>query len=173
MTKKKKSTNRNAKNLSEAVGFSNIFHHEKIDFLLGLILFAFAIYVVIAMISFLSTGQADQSILQESRAGEWMNNSHQYTNRCGSFGAIISWWLISENFGFSALLIPAFFILVALKLMNAYKVNVLKWFFGMSVVMIWCSLAFTIVLTPMLDFIFFNQGGNHGVFIIDIYEYLI
>ena len=49
MTKKKKSTNRNAKNLSEAVGFSNIFHHEKIDFLLGLILFAFAIYVVIAI----------------------------------------------------------------------------------------------------------------------------
>lgn len=173
MTKKKKSTNRNAKNLSEAVGFSNIFHHEKIDFLLGLILFAFAIYVVIAMISFLSTGQADQSILQESRAGEWMNNSHQYTNRCGSFGAIISWWLISENFGFSALLIPAFFILVALKLMNAYKVNVLKWFFGMSVVMIWCSLAFTKVLTPMMEFLFFNPGGNHGVFVVEKLENLI
>lgn len=173
MTKKKKSTNRNAKNLSEAVGFSNIFHHEKIDFLLGLILFAFAIYVVIAMISFLSTGQADQSILQESRAGEWMNNSHQYTNRCGSFGAIISWWLISDNFGFSALLIPAFFILVALKLMNAYKVNVLKWFFGMSVVMIWCSLAFTKVLTPMMEFLFFNPGGNHGVFVVEKLENLI
>lgn len=173
MTKKKKSTNRNAKNFSEAVGFSNIFHHEKIDFLLGLILFAFAIYVVIAMISFLSTGQADQSILQESRAGEWMNNSHQYTNRCGSFGAIISWWLISDNFGFSALLIPAFFILVALKLMNAYKVNVLKWFFGMSVVMIWCSLAFTKVLTPMMEFLFFNPGGNHGVFVVEKLENLI
>ena len=173
MTKKKKSTNRNAKNLSEAVGFSNIFHHEKIDFLLGLILFAFAIYVVIAMISFLSTGQADQSILQESRAGEWMNNSHQYTNKCGSFGAIISWWLISDNFGFSALLIPAFFILVALKLMNAYKVNVLKWFFGMSVVMIWCSLAFTKVLTPMMEFLFFNPGGNHGVFVVEKLENLI
>ena len=173
MTKKKKSTNRNAKNFSEAVGFSNIFHNEKIDFLLGLILFAFAIYVVIAMISFLSTGQADQSILQESRAGEWMNNSHQYTNRCGSFGAIISWWLISDNFGFSALLIPAFFILVALKLMNAYKVNVLKWFFGMSVVMIWCSLAFTKVLTPMMEFLFFNPGGNHGVFVVEKLENLI
>ena len=57
--------------------------------------------------------------------------------------------------------------------MNAYKVNVLKWFFGMSVVMIWCSLAFTKVLTPMMEFLFFNPGGNHGVFVVEKLENLI
>lgn len=173
MTKKKKKTERNAKSLGDAVGFSNILHHEKIDFLLGLILLAIAVYIVIAMISFLSTGQADQSILLESRPGEWMNDKHQYTNSCGSFGAIIAWWLISENFGFPALLIPFFFILVSLKLMNAYKVNLLKWFLVLSVIMVWCSLTFAKVLTPMMGFLFFNPGGNHGVFVVEKIENLV
>jgi S-DNA-T family DNA segregation ATPase FtsK/SpoIIIE len=173
MTKKKKKTGRNAKTFSEAIGFSNIFQNEKIDFLLGLILLGFSVYLVIAMISFLSTGQADQSILVESRAGEWLNTNRQYVNSCGSFGAIISWWLIAENFGLPAFIIPLFLIMVALDLMNAYKVSILKWFFGLSVVMVWCSVAFAKVLTPVMGFLFFNPGGNHGMFIVEKIENLI
>lgn len=173
MTKKKKKTGRTAKNFSEAVGFSNIFYHEKIDFLLGLILLAFSVYIVIAMISFLGTGQADQSILAESRAGEWLNANRQYTNSCGSFGAIISWWLIAENFGIPAFIIPFFMVLVSLNLMNAYKVSILKWFFGLSIVMLWCSVAFAKVLTPIMGFLFFNPGGNHGMFVVEKTENLI
>ncbi len=173
MAKSKRKTNRNAKSMSEAVGFNNIFHHEKTDFILGFVLLAFAVYILIAMISFLGTGQADQSILEEARPGDWMNENHQYTNRCSSFGAILSWWLIAENFGFPAFIIPLFMILSALKLMNIYKVNVLKCFLVLSVIMLWCSVAFAKILTPVTGFLFFNPGGNHGLFVVEKTENLI
>ena len=173
MTKSKKKTNRNAKTLGEAVGFNDIFHHETINFLLGLILLAFAVYIVIAMVSFLSTGQADQSVLAESRPGDWLNANKQYSNYCGSFGAITSWWLIAENFGLSAFIVPFFMILSALNLMNAYKINLLKWFFALAIIMVWCSVTFAKVLTPVMGFLFFNPGGNHGLFVVEKTENLI
>ena len=173
MTKSKKKTNRNAKTLGEAVGFNDIFHHETINFLLGLILLAFAVYIAIAMVSFLSTGQADQSVLAESRPGDWLNANKQYSNYCGSFGAITSWWLIAENFGLSAFIVPFFMILSALNLMNAYKINLLKWFFALAIIMVWCSVAFAKVLTPVMGFLFFNPGGNHGLFVVEKTENLI
>ncbi len=173
MAKRKKTTSGNAKNLGEAVGFNNIFHHEKIDFILGLILFAFAIYLVIAMVSFLLTGQADQSILTETRPGDWLNNNHQFANSCSSMGAIISWWLIATNFGFPAFIIPLFLLLASLVLMNAYKINLLKTFFALFIIMIWCSVAFAKVLTPVMGFLFFNPGGNHGMFVVEKVENVI
>ena len=173
MAKRKKKTERNAKNIGEAVGFNNIFHHEKIDIILGCILFGFAVYVAIAMISFLGTGQADQSILEETRPGDWTNGNHQYTNSCGSFGAIIAWWLMAENFGLPAFIIPLFMVIAALTIMNAYKFNVLKWFFALAVLMVWTSVTFAKVLTPVMGFMFFNPGGNHGLFVVEKTENLI
>ena len=60
----RKKSDRKPKNLGEAVGFRNIFSNEKTDFLLGLILLLIAIFVIIAMVSFFSTGQGDQSRLE-------------------------------------------------------------------------------------------------------------
>ncbi len=173
MSKKKKKSEHPAKSLSEAVGFSTIFNNEKIDFLLGLITFAVAVFVTLAMISFFSTGNVDQSTLQEMQPGEIWNNTHIFTNYCGSIGAIVAWQLMSVNFGLPAFIIPFFFILVALNLMNAYKVNLWKWFFGLSVLMIWCSVAFAKFLTPLMSFMLFNPGGNHGLFVVEKIENLI
>ncbi len=173
MAKKTKRKERNAKSLSEALGFSNIFNNEKIDFLLGVITLAVAVIVIIAMVSFFTSGYADQSILMETRAGEWLNDNHEFTNSCGSFGAIVAWYLMSVNFGLSAFLIPVFFILVALHLMGAYRLNLWKWFLGMAVVMLWCSVAFAKYLSPLTGGMLFNPGGQHGVFVVEKVENLI
>lgn len=173
MAKRSKRNERNAKTISEAVGFSNIFNNEKIDFVLGVIIFAVALYVIIAMVSFFTTGYADQSMLMETRAGEWLNGNHEFTNSCGSFGAIIAWCLMSVNFGLPAFLIPIFFILVALHLMGAYQLNLWKWFLGMTVVLLWCSVAFAKFLSPFAGRMLFNPGGQHGVFVVGKTENLI
>ena len=76
----RKKTERKPKSVGEAVGFNNIFSNEKTDFILGLLLMAMAIYVIIAMISYFSTGQADQSLLESLRPGEWMNSDKVFTN---------------------------------------------------------------------------------------------
>ena len=51
----RKKTGRNAKSFSEAVGFRNKYHSDTTDFFLGLFLLALTVYVLIAMVSYLST----------------------------------------------------------------------------------------------------------------------
>lgn len=133
----KKKTQRKAKSFSEALGLEYLFNNTITDFFLGLILFFASVYVIIAMVSFLNTGAADQSILEDLQQGEWINTGRQFQNYCGSWGAIISYWLMSVNFGFPAFLLPLFCVLVGFQLMHAYKINLLKWFLCMMVVMFW------------------------------------
>lgn len=134
---------------------------------------AFAIYMVIAMVSYLSTGQADQSMLEGMRPGEWTNTNHEFTNYCGSLGALLSYFLITANFGLPSFLIPAFLLLVSLQLMRAYRMNLLKWFFGMALVMVWTSVTFAKFVTPFMSNQVYNPGGNHGLFCVQKLENLI
>lgn len=170
---KKNKKEKNAKSLGEAVGFSKIFSNEKFDFILGFITLFVAGYVILAMVSYFGTGQADQSVLEEARVGEWANGNHEFTNYCGSFGAIIAYTLMSVNFGLPAFIIPFFFVLVALRLMGAYKVNLLKWFLGLGVLMEWCSVTFAKFLSPLMGFLVFNPGGKHGQYIVEQLENLV
>lgn len=131
----KKRTEQKTKSFSQAIGLQYIFNNTITDFFLGLALVTISVVTIIAMVSFLNTGAADQSILEEMRAGEWTNSEHQFQNYCGSLGAIISYWLISQNFGFPSFLLPTFFIIWGLQLMHAYKINLWKWFFSTMIVM--------------------------------------
>jgi DNA translocase ftsK len=169
----KKKSNRKPKNIGEAVGFRNVFSNEKTDFLLGVILLLVAIFVVIAMVSFFSTGQADQSLLESLRPGEWMNTNRIFTNYCGSIGAIMSYFFMAVNFGIPAFFIPIFVVLVGVKLMKIYTVNLWKWFFSMMLTMIWCSIAFAKFLTPIMGGLFFNPGGEHGLLCVQQLENIV
>ena len=169
----KKRTERKAKSFGEAIGLQYIFNNTITDFFLGLALIGIAIVVIIAMVSFLNTGYADQSILENLKAGEWTNNEQQFQNYCGSLGAIISYWLIAVNFGFPAFLLPCYIIMAGLQLMNAYKVNLWKWFFCLMIVMIWSSVTFAKFLTPIMGGLIFNPGGKHGLFVVQNLENVV
>ena len=80
----RKKTGRSTKSFSEAVGFRNKYHSDTTDFFLGFFLLAVAVYFIIAMVSYLTTGQADQSTLENMRPGEILNTNHEFTNYCGS-----------------------------------------------------------------------------------------
>ncbi len=169
----KKRTERKAKSFGEAIGLQYIFNNTITDFFLGLALIGIAIVTIIAMVSFLNTGYADQSILENLKAGEWTNTEQQFQNYCGSLGAIISYWLIAVNFGFPALLPPCYIIMAGLQLMNAYKVNLWKWFFCLMIVMIWSSVTFAKFLTPIMGGLIFNPGGKHGLFVVQNLENVV
>lgn len=66
----KKKAERKPANVKEALGFSSFLKSERTDFLLGLLIILFAIYLFVAMSSYLTTGAADQSILESMRPGE-------------------------------------------------------------------------------------------------------
>lgn len=169
----KKKTERKAKTFSEAIGFNNILN-DKTGFILGLILFLVAIFLLIAFISYFSTGQADQSLVTELRPGEVENTAHEFHNYCGSVGAILSYFLIAKCFGIPAFLIPLFIIVCGLKMMRAYeKVNLWKWFFGTALTMIWSSIMFAKFLAPFMGDKVFNPGGGHGAFCVQYMENIV
>ena len=169
----KKRTERKSKTFSEAIGLQYIFNNTITDFFLGLALVVIAVITIIAMVSFLNTGQFDQSILEDMRTGEWTNSNHEFQNYCGSIGAITSYWLMAVNFGLPAFLFPVFFFMWGLQLMHAYKINLWKWFFCMMIVMIWSSITFAKFLTPIMGGLVFNPGGQHGVFVVQNLENMV
>ena len=126
MAKKKKKEIESSPSFLESIGFINIFHNEKLRFFLGLLHFAIAFYMLLSFISFFTTGQADQSLIENLREGELANEKHQFENYCGSIGAYLSYFFIKRCFGLSAFIIPAFLFLVSLHMMKAYRVNLWK-----------------------------------------------
>lgn len=173
MAKKKKSSARPVKSFNEALGIKNIFGNDIINFLFGTFLLFVAIYVTIAFVSYFQTGQADQSMVLDLRPGEIWNENKEFENYCGSIGALLSWFFIARCFGLSAFLIPLFIGLVGLRLMKVYKVNLLKWFLCLMIVLVWCSVTFAKFLTPIMGDQVFNPGGDHGLFVCQFIQNLI
>lgn len=168
----KKKTARKGKTFSETLGINYIVN-DKTNFVYGLILIAVAIYVIIAFISYFGTAQADQSLVTALRPGEIENTNRVFQNTCGSIGAILSHFLIARCFGIPAFLIPFFIVLCGFKMMGAYRVNLIKWFFGTALVMIWSSVTLAKFLTPFMINQVYNPGGDHGAFVCQWLENVI
>lgn len=162
MAKKKQGDK--SKSFSEVLGFNYIIN-DKANFIYGLIFISIAIYIVISFFSYFNTGQADQSLVTNLRVGEIQNTGRTFQNVCGSIGAIISHFFIAKCFGIPSFIIPIFLILCGLKMMGAYSVNLIKWFFCMAIIMIWSSVAMAKMVTPFMTEQVFNPGGAHGAYI--------
>ena len=169
----KKKAERKPAKLKEALGLSSFLRSERTDFLVGLIVILFAIYLFVAMSSYLSTGAADQSILESMRPGEWLNTERIFQNTCRSLGAILSYFFITQNFGFAAFLIPSFLVLAGIRLMRICMVNLWKWFFGMAIAMYWLSVFLAKVVAPFAGELVFNPGGRHGAMCVEYSENVI
>ncbi len=159
----KSSKEKTASSLSEALELNHIFHNERINFILGIALFAVAGFMLWAFVSFLATGAADQSIIETPRDGEILNQNSEFQNACGSVGAYVSWFFIKRCFGLAAFLIPVYIFLISLRLVRAYDVKLLKWFMCIAIIIIWCSVTFAKFLTPLFDSACYNPGGDHGM----------
>ena len=163
MAKKKTATK--SKTFWDAIGCNKILN-ETTNFVLGLTLAALALVAIISMVSYFKTGAIDQSILVSLRPGELLNRNREFANYCGSLGALTSYYLIGRCFGIPAFLIPAFLLLCSLRMMGAFpRLNLLKWFFGMAIIMAWGSVTFAKFLSPLMGEEVFNPGGDHGAYV--------
>ena len=166
MAKKKrtsKSTEKSASSFAEAIGFDKIFLNERLNFVIGFFLLFAAGYLFWAFWSYFSTGMIDQSIIEYPQDGEVLNQNGEFKNACGSIGAYASWFFIKRCFGLAAFFIPLFILLLAVNLMRAYKVNLLKWFMCLTILMIWASITLAKFLAPFFTEACFNPGGDHGM----------
>ena len=165
MAKKKsnKTSEKKTSSFAEALGFNNIFHNERINFVLGFLLLFIAGYLIWAFVSYFVTGSADQSLIETPKEGEILNEHHEFQNACGSIGAYASWFFIKRCFGFAAFLIPTFLLLLAVNMMRAYKINLPKWFMCLTIIMIWASVTMAKFLAPFFENACYNPGGDHGL----------
>ena len=170
MAKKKKANNNNS--LKNVLGFSFL-QNEKVNFILGLILFATAACMATSFVSFLTTGNIDQSMIESAREGEIMNQNGEFVNSGGSIGAYMSYFFIKQCFGLASFLIPIYILIVSMNLMRVYNISLLKWFLCMSVIMIWSSITMAKFLSPLFIDSFYNPGGDHGLYVCQWTENLI
>ena len=175
MAKKKisKASEKPASSLLEALGIDKIFFNERINFMIGFCLLIVAAYLIWAFISYFTTGAADQSLIESPRDGEILNEAREFQNSCGSLGAYAAHFFIKRCFGLAAFFIPIFMLMVAVTMMRAYQVRLLKWFMSLAIVMIWASVTMAKFLAPFFDNACFNPGGDHGLAICQQIEGLL
>ena len=174
MVKKKREKKENRPSgFLDTIGFKHVFANEKLGFLVGMLLLLVAGYLTIAFISYFTTGSADQSMIESPREGEILNEHQEFTNTCGSVGAYAAWYFIKRSFGISAFFIPVFLFLVSIHLIKAYRVNLMKWFMALMVLMIWSSVTFSKFLSPFFIDACYNPGGDHGLYIQQAIENLL
>ena len=168
MVKKKKENKARKQqdtSLAEVLKFDFIFHNERLNFILGILIASVAIFLGLAFVSYLSTGAVDQSMIENPQEGEILNQHHEFINTCGSLGAYASWYFIKRCFGLAAFLIPLFLLLLGLHLVRAYRLNLLKWFFSLMLLMIWGSIALSLLLAPLFTDACYSPGGDHGLYV--------
>ena len=169
--KKKSAASRSSEprpSLLEVLGLrrvADIFMNERLHFFLGMTLFAVSVCMAWAFVSYLTTGAADQSIIENLREGELANEDGKFQNAIGSLGAYTSYFLMKRCFGLAAFGIPLLLFIVALALMKAYKPSLLKWFMCVALVVIWASLALAWFVTPFTPSLHFCLGGDHGQYV--------
>jgi len=140
----------------------SIFRNEKFRFILGFIIFVVAIYLLIAFVSFLFFGAADQSKLDLSLKELVLNREINVQNKAGKTGAYLSELIINKGFGVSSFLIVYILAVAGLRIISRNIVRFRRNFVYSLVTLIWFSLALGLIFTKSEEGSFIYWGGRYG-----------
>ena len=122
--------------------------------ILGVLLLLFSVIALLAYVSFLFTGTADQSVLSQAYADQ-VANRHEIRNMLGLPGARLARFLIDGSFGFVSILLVLMCGTYALRIMHVLK--------DIKAIKIFCTTAFW-VLWGSIVLGFIQQLANIGAF---------
>jgi DNA segregation ATPase FtsK/SpoIIIE, S-DNA-T family len=153
----KKKEDQKKKKKAETGNKKSFFSDERLRFVLGILITGFAIYLIIAFISFLFNWKSDQSVVTTILPG----SGEPAKNVSGRLGNWIADLFIGKGFGLGAFFIPLIIGSIGLNLLHFPKIK------------LWKLLAVftfaTIILSLILGFIFDpgwlgegGPGGKHG-----------
>jgi len=138
------------------------FRNEKFRFILGFIIFVVAIYLLIAFVSFLFFGAADQSKLDLSLKELILNREINVQNKAGKTGAYLSELIINKGFGVSSFLIVYILAVAGLRIISRNLVRFRRNFVYSLITLIWFSLALGLIFTKSEEGSFIYWGGRYG-----------
>ncbi len=122
--------------------------------ILGVLLLLFSVIALLAYVSFLFTGTADQSVLSQAYADQ-VANRHEIRNMLGLPGARLARFLIDGSFGFVSILLVLMCGTYALRIMHVLK--------DIKAIKIFCTTAFW-VLWGSIVLGFIQQLANIGAY---------
>lgn len=144
--------------------FRDFLKNDKTKYAFGLFLVLFALYLFLALLSFLFTGANDQSKLENIALWELTQQAKNIENWTGPRGAYLANLMMNEWMGISSFGLVLFLMLWGRKLMKLDSFSLLKWFFLISLVMTWLSVALSFFFLPFFPDSFFYLGGKTGAF---------
>ncbi len=143
----------------------SFFQGDKFKYTVGLFLFVFALYLLIAFISFLFTGHADHSKLDLSWRELLANTEIKVRNKAGKTGAFLSEAIINRGFGISSFLLIFMLVITAFHFFKRPLVRYWNSIILAFVSMLWLSLFFGLLLTDVNTDSFLYLGGENGYFL--------
>ena len=125
---------------------------ELTGWITGGLLSLFSVLMLIAFISYIFTGQYDQTLLSEEHAHNWL----------GHFGVWLSKNIMDRTFGIASLLIPVLMIVTTLRLLSIGHIRLWKWFINCALLMVWFSITGALLQKKFFEDTYINIGGGHG-----------
>lgn len=159
---KKKSDKEAPASATKSNNYLSFVKNETFHFVIGLSLVLFAVYLLLAFLSFFFTGAADQSLIDSGNPADLSDINNHVKNYAGSRGAQLASYLINDCFGFASFFILVFLTAAGFKLMKVRTVRLWKWFFGCALLLIWFSLFLGFAFMSQYQDTFILWGGQHG-----------
>lgn len=164
---KNKKNNKYATAQKEKLSASDFFigfgKWETFSFCIGLLIGIVAIFMLVAFVSYLFTGESDFSLLENYT--DPLNSGQRYKNICGSWGAIVAYFFLNDLFGLASFIMIPYLVILAMRMMRIFKFTLVRKFILFTVLMLWVSvfLAAFGYLFPYFEGSFVKLGGNHGI----------
>jgi DNA segregation ATPase FtsK/SpoIIIE, S-DNA-T family len=136
--------------------------NEKLRFILGSVICIVAVYLLIAFISFLFYGAADQSKLDLNWKDLVFNREIKVENKAGKTGAFLAEMIINKGFGIASFLFVYMLTVTGLRVISRNIVRFRKNIIYSLVTLIWFSLALGLLFTKSADGSNIYWGGQYG-----------
>ncbi|MCM1484469.1 MAG: DNA translocase FtsK [Muribaculaceae bacterium] len=143
--------------------FLNMFTNGRLGIFVGVVLLLVAAYMLITTLSYISTGSADQNLVENNTLEQLSGRSDSVSNTGGPFGAMLSYLLISRWLGVGSFIVIFYLIMLSLSLLQIKKFNFWNLTFKSLVSAISASILVGAATYSTASPTFW--GGEHGYFV--------
>ena len=145
--------------------FIGFFKKKETHIVSGILLLMFVTYLFIILVSFLFSGDADQSKVNLLSFSNLGTIDGKTSNIGGAFGAWASNIIINKWFGVSSFFMILFGVILGLRMIGATKTSIIKYFLICGFGLIWTSLFLGFFFKSFYEDSFLFLGGAHGYYL--------
>lgn len=138
---------------------------EKFRYTLGVLLFVLGVYLLVAFISFLIYGAADQSKLDISWRALIKNSEIKVQNKAGKTGAWLSESIINRGFGLSSFFFVYLFVISSFQIFGRPLVKYGRAVLYSFLLIFWISIFMGLLLPGIGENSSIYLGGKYGLFL--------